>query len=104
MHLYLAITGVGLNLAGALILALADVWFSRSVLVYLDAVEANLAKVVEVLQSGGKDFIIPGVDLRRDRGQNQARSLKLVGWGVLALGFLLLLIALRFGMTAWQAS
>src|SRR5260370_22774016 len=86
MHFYLGIAGLGLNLVGALILALADVWFSRSVLVYLDALEANLWKVVEVLQSGGSQFVNTGVNLRRDRGQDRARSLKLLGWVVLFLG------------------
>jgi hypothetical protein len=100
MHFLIGIVGLGLNLAGAVMLGLAGIWFSRSVLVYLDAVEANLSKVVGVLQCGGSHFDISGIN----RGQNQARSLKLVGWGLLALGFLLVLIALRLGMTAWQAS
>src|SRR2546422_3592315 len=34
MHFYLGIAGLGLNLIGALILGLADAWFSRAVLVY----------------------------------------------------------------------
>ena len=104
MHFLIGIARLGLNLAGAVILGLADAWFSRSVLVYLGAVEGNLSKVVGVLQSGGSHFDITGVNPGRDRGQNQTRSLKLVEWGVLALGFLLLLIALRLGMTGWQAS
>lgn len=40
MHHYLGLAGLGFNLFGALILTLADAWLSRSVLVYLDAVEA----------------------------------------------------------------
>src|ERR1700726_2483853 len=98
MHFVIGFIGLGLNLAGVIIVALGDAWFSRSVLVYLDAVESNLAKVVTVLQSGGSHFVITETDLRRDRRQDRARSVKLMGWGVLALGFLLLLIALRLGM------
>jgi hypothetical protein len=41
---------------------LAAAWFSRSVLVYLDAVESNSSKVVGVLQSGGTHF-----DINRDQ-------------------------------------
>ena len=98
MHAYLGVAAIGLNLTGVLILALADVWFSRSVLVYLDALEANLSKVVEVLQGGGGQFVNPGADLRRDRGQDRARSLKLLGWAVLALGFLVHLSELLLGI------
>jgi hypothetical protein len=99
VHLYLGIAGLGLNVTGALVLALADAWFSQSVLVYLDAVEFNLSKVVEVLQSGGREFLNTGVDLRRDRAQDRARSLKLLGWTVLVLGFLVQLSALLFAIT-----
>jgi hypothetical protein len=88
MHYYLEIAGLGLNLLGAIILALADAWFSRSVLIYLDALESNISKVIEVLQSGGNEFVRAGIDLKRDRGQNRARSLKSLGWTVLILGFL----------------
>jgi hypothetical protein len=104
MHLVVGMAGLGLNLAGTLILALGDAWFSRSVLVYMDAVEANLSKVVEVLQSGGNQFVITGIDLKRDRNQDRARLLKLMGWGVLALGLVLLIIALGLGMTAAKTS
>ncbi len=104
MHFEIGMVGLGLNLAGAVLVALADAWFSRSVLVYLDAVEANVAKVVSVLQSGGSHFVITEINPVRDRGQDRARSVKLLGWGVLALGLLLLLIALRLGMTTSQAS
>ena len=94
MHLYLSIGGLAINLAAALILAVADVWFSRSLLLHLDAQEANVSKLVQVLQSGGSGFVDTGVDLKRDRGENRARFLKLVGWGLLALGFLLNLAGL----------
>jgi hypothetical protein len=103
MHFLVAITGLGLNVTGALILALADAWFSQSVLVYLDAVEATLSKVIEVLRSGGKQFVDPGVDLRRDRGQDRARSLKFLGWAFLLLGFLVQLIAALLEVT-WHSS
>ena len=98
MH-FLGIAGLAFNLLGALIVTLADSWFSRSVLVYLDALETNLSKVVEVLRSGGTQFVCTGIDLRRDRGQDRARSLKLLGWAVLCLGLLLQFIALLLGTT-----
>jgi hypothetical protein len=88
MHLYLAIVGLGLNVIGAIILGFADAWFSRSVLVYLDALETNLANAVGVLQSGGSRFDNAAIDVKRDRGQDRARSLKLLGWAILAVGFL----------------
>jgi len=94
MNLYLAIAGLGLNLTGAVVLALADAWFSRSVLVYLDALESNLTKVVGVLQNGGNQFDSTAIDLKRDRGQNLARSLKLLGWAILGIGFLFIFVAL----------
>ena len=53
-----------------------------------------VSKLVRVLQSGGSGFVDTGVDLKRDRGENRARFLKLVGWGLLALGFLLNLAGL----------
>ena len=43
--------GLGLSLGGALVLALADTWLSRSLLVYLDAVESNVTKLVEALRA-----------------------------------------------------
>lgn len=97
MSLYFEIAGLGCNLLGALILAVADVWFSRSVLVYMDALETNLGKVVEVLQSGGKQFVSTGVNLKRDRGQDRARSLKFLGWLVFLLGFVVLLLTRLLG-------
>ena len=97
MHFGLGMVGLGLELAGVLILALADAWFSRSVLVYLDAVEANIAKVVDVLQTGGSQFVITPMDQKRDRGQDRARLLKLLGWAVMFLGLVVLTGALCLG-------
>jgi hypothetical protein len=73
--------------------ALADAWLSRSLLVYLDAVEANAGKVVESLRKGGGRLDVTGVDRRRDQGQNRARALKALGWLALALGFGLQMVA-----------
>ncbi|GEM_PF-5704213 len=101
MHAYLAVVGLILNLAGALLLALADVWFSRSVLIHLDALESNLSKVIESLQGGGGKFVNTGIDLRRDRGQDRARFVKLLGWAIMALGFLAQLVGL---MRGWPRS
>ncbi len=94
MDYWLGISGLGLTLAGAVIVALADAWFSRAVLVYLDVVEDNLAKVVEVLRSGSGQLVITPINTKRDRGQNRARAVKLLGWVVLAIGLGLQLAAL----------
>jgi hypothetical protein len=85
MDYWLGISGLGLALAGAIIVALADAWFSRAVLVYLDVVEANLANVVEALRGGGQLVVTP-INTRRDRGQNRARAVKLLGWCALVVG------------------
>ena len=87
MEPWLRLVGLGISLGGALVLALADALLSRSILIYLDALEANVAKMVEALRSGSTSVIVTGVDLKRDRSQNLARALKTVGWLALALGF-----------------
>jgi hypothetical protein len=89
MEYWLLLVALGFNLGGALVLALADAWLSRSTLVYLDAVEANVAKMVDALRSASTSVMVTGVDLKRDRGQNVARALKTIGWLALALGFAL---------------
>ena len=97
MDPHLATAGCGLNLIGALILLVADAWFSRSVLVYLDALENNLNKAIDVLQKGGSEFASNAIDQRRDRGQNRARFTKLLGWGFLTAGFVVQLVSLARG-------
>jgi hypothetical protein len=93
MEFWILLAGLGLGLGGALVVAVADAWLSQSLLVYLDAVEANVGKVVESLRMGGGRLDVTGVDLRRDRGQNRARALKTLGWLALALGFGLQIVA-----------
>jgi hypothetical protein len=93
MEPWLLLVGLAFNLGGAIVLAVADAWLSRSILVYLDAVEANVAKLVDALRAGSTSVIVTGVDLKRDRGQNLARALKMIGWLALALGFGLQLAA-----------
>jgi hypothetical protein len=41
MEFWIVLAGLALGLGGALVVALADAWLSQSLLVYLDAVEAN---------------------------------------------------------------
>src|SRR5215213_2169469 len=89
----LQLAGPALILAGALLLALADVWLSYSVLRYLDAIEANVAKLVEAVRAGGTQLSVTGIDRKRDRGQDRARRLKMLGWVALILGFGLQLAA-----------
>jgi hypothetical protein len=83
----LLIVGLALGLSGAVVVALADGWLSRSLLIYLDAVEANVARVVEALRTRDSQFTITEIDLKRDRRQDRARTLKTLGWLLLALGF-----------------
>jgi hypothetical protein len=93
METWISLAGLGLGVGGALILALGDAMLSRSILIYLDAVEANVAKLVEAVRAGDTQLMVTGTDLKRDRGQNTARALKMLGWLTLALGFALQLVA-----------
>src|SRR5438552_4299419 len=93
MEPWLLPAGLGVTLAGAIVLALADAWLSRSILVYLDAVEANVHRLVDAVRAGGTHLKVTGTDLKRDRGQNSARAIKMLGWLILVLGFGLQLFA-----------
>src|SRR5438309_1150744 len=93
MAFWLLLAGLGFNLGGSLMAAVADAWLSRSILVYLDAVEANLTEAVGALRAGATQLTVTGIDARRDRGQDRARAAKTLGWLALALGFGLQLIA-----------
>jgi hypothetical protein len=81
------LAGLGLGMVGALVVALADAWLSRSLLVYMDAIEANVARAVAAIRAGQAELVVTGIDRKRDRIQNLARALKTLGWLVLALGF-----------------
>ena len=87
MHLQLQDFGLGMCFGGAILIALTDAWLSRSLLIYLDAVEANVSMIVEAFRTGNTRVVVTLIDLKRDRGQNRARALKMVGWLTLALGF-----------------
>jgi hypothetical protein len=100
MYGWVIFSGSVLNVVGAILIALGDTWFSRSVLIYLDALEGSLSKVVDMLRSGGKDFIALEINPQRDRGQDRARSVKLVGWCVLTVGLVVQLIGSCLAMTA----
>ncbi len=89
MEPWMALAGLGLSFGGAVILAVADAWLSRSILVYLDAIEANVGQLVAAVRAGGMNIRATDIDLRRDRGQNRARAVKMLGWLILALGFAL---------------
>jgi hypothetical protein len=86
---WIQLAGLGLGLAGALVFALADAWLSRSLLTYLDALEANVERLVEAIRTRSTELAVTGSDLKRDRGQERARSLKTVAGLALALGFAL---------------
>jgi hypothetical protein len=98
MPWWIGLVGLGLGLVGSLLVAWGDAWFSRSVLIYLDAMEANLAAVVQALQGGAGGHAITPPDVLRDRGQNRARSLKSLGWCLLILGFVAQVTALTLAM------
>jgi len=83
---WMLFAGLGLSLGGAIVAGLADAWLSRSVLIYLDALEHNLRNVARTMQAGGPEPNVTEPNLRRDRGQNQARTAKSLGWVALALG------------------
>jgi uncharacterized ferredoxin-like protein len=87
MDSMIALVGLGVALGGAIIVAVADASLSRSVLVYLDAVETNVAQLVDAVRSGSTSLVATGMNPLRDRRQNQARALKTIGWLVLILGF-----------------
>jgi hypothetical protein len=87
------LVGLGLSLCSALVLALADAWLTRLMLVYLDAVEANVAKMVEAFRTENIDLSFTSMDHKRDRSLNVARGLKTLGWLALAAGFCLQLTA-----------
>jgi hypothetical protein len=81
------LVGMGVVVAGVIVVALADAWLFQSVLTYLDAIEANVEKLVEAVQAGGTRLNVTGIDRRRDRGQDRARALKMFGWLITVLGF-----------------
>jgi hypothetical protein len=95
------LAGLALSLAGAVIVAGADAWFSRSVLLYLDAVDANMRKLVESLRAGSTEVVVTRIDVEGDRGQNRARSLKTIGWLTLTAGLALQFAAVCVGW--WSA-
>ena len=80
------LAGLGLTLGGTVVAALADLWLSRLVLVYLDALESNVEKLAHAIRNGSTFLAITGIDLKRDQRQNHARRLKTLGWLVLLLG------------------
>src|ERR1043166_5529884 len=74
------LAGFGFTLGGAAAVALADLWLSRLLLVYIDAVESNVEKLASAVRSGSTDLVITDIDLKRDSRQNHARALKSLGW------------------------
>jgi hypothetical protein len=89
MESVLLLAGLGLSLAAALVLAVTDAWLARSMLIYLDAVEANVAKIAHALRAGGTEPTVTGFNIQRDQGQDRARAIKTLAWFVLAAGLAL---------------
>lgn len=90
---WIQMAGLGLGLVGAFVITLADTWLSRSLLVYLDAIEANIEKLMDTLRAGSTQFAVPEIDLKRDRRQDRARALKTVGWLAMTVSFALQVVA-----------
>ena len=93
MEAWLLPAGLGVSIAGAIVLALADAWLSRSILIYLDAVEADVHRLGVAVRGGSTELTVTGIDLKRDRRQNRARALKMLGWLIFAVGLALQLAA-----------
>jgi 1,4-dihydroxy-2-naphthoate octaprenyltransferase len=93
MGFLMLVAGLSLSTAGAVVVAITDAWLARSMLIYLDAVEANVTAIVHTLRAGGMDANVTGMNLKRDRGQDRARAIKTIAWFVLAAGFGLQLAA-----------
>lgn len=85
--------GLSLSAAGALLVALTDAWLSRLLLIYLDAIEANVEKVVEAIRANTTQLSVTGIDVKRDRRLDRARNLKTGGWLLLVVGLALQLVA-----------
>src|SRR5438445_309796 len=100
MAFWLLLAGLGLALVGAVVSGVADAWLSRAVLLYLDAVEANVGQLAEAVRGGATNPTVTGVDLKRDLGQDRARVLKTLGWLILAAGFALQMTAVWM-MRGW---
>jgi hypothetical protein len=83
----IALIGLGMALGGAVLVAVADAVLARSILVYLDAIETNVAHLVDAVRSGSTHLLATEINPKRDRRQNQARALKSLGWFVLIVGF-----------------
>lgn len=97
MEYQLLLAGLAVSLGGALVVALADAFLSRLMLMHLDTLEVNLTKLVQAHQTGATPFAVDEVDLKRDRRENRARAFKMLGWLALATGFGLQLAACLTG-------
>ncbi len=88
----LVVVGLGMNLVGAALVALADARFIKSVDVSLLAIELNFAKLVNVLR-GGVQQMVQDMDEHRDKVARKGAILKVVGWSVLIAGYVLQIVA-----------
>ena len=86
MDTVMLLAGLVLSLAGTVVVAVTDAWLARSMLIYLDAVEANVTTIVHALRSGGTDPTVTDINLKRDRGQDRARAIKTLAWFVMVAG------------------
>ncbi len=87
MPFWIVLAGLGVSFLGALVTTLAEARLTRSILIYLDAVEGNVREIVDAIRSGATALVVTSPDLKRDRGQERLRALKIIGWLTVALGF-----------------
>jgi hypothetical protein len=87
------IIGMALSFLGGLLAIAMDAWLSQLLLLYFDAVEANVAALIEAVRAGGSQLVVTEIDRKRDRRLDRARGMKTVGWLVMVLGFAVQLAA-----------
>src|SRR3954466_3454283 len=91
------LVGLGLTFVGGLLVAAMDAWLAQLVLLYFDAVEANVEKVIESLRAGDNQVVVTEIDRTRARRLDRARGMKSVGWLVMVLGFAIQILAVYVG-------
>jgi hypothetical protein len=90
---WITVTGLALNLLGAIFLALADYrtgwWVDASLL----ALELNFLKLRRLMRKGGAEVMVDSMDVPREQTEKWARRVKTAGWVILCLGYALQILA-----------
>ena len=94
MQYWLGITGLALNLVGAMIVAWTDSRFSRAVDYSISALELNFNNLKSLLGAGGGTaLILTGLDTHREIIRSRVLWPKRLGWLILIAGYVLQVIA-----------